>query len=104
MLCFVVLSCALSKRNNPRDDGNQFFGLAIGFVIVAGGHAAGGISGACYNPAVAFGLDVSSHWPFIYTGFELTGAVLAAILFRMVRPEDFNSSTPVLVVRKCISA
>jgi hypothetical protein len=32
-------------------DPNQFFGLAIGFVIVAGGNAAGWISGGAFNPA-----------------------------------------------------
>ena len=34
----------------------RYFGLAIGFVIVAGGYAAGWISGGAFNPAVAFGL------------------------------------------------
>ena len=35
---------------------NEFFPIAIGFVVVAGGYAAGGISGGAFNPAVAFGL------------------------------------------------
>ena len=39
---------------------SEYFGLAIGFVIVAGGFAAGGVSGGAFNPAVAIGLDVSS--------------------------------------------
>merc|ERR1719265_1221813 len=47
MLCFVVLNTATAAKN----DGNQFFGLAIGFVIVAGGYAGGGISGGAVNPA-----------------------------------------------------
>merc|ERR1719265_1927468 len=98
MLCFVVLSCALSKRNNPRDDGNQFFGLAIGFVIVAGGYAAGGISGACFNPAVALAIDISSAglgfgWGFVYTGYELIGAAVASALFRVVRPDEFGGES-----------
>jgi len=56
MLCFVVLNVATAAKNA----GNQFFGLAIGFVIIAGGYAAGGISGGAFNPAVALGIDVSS--------------------------------------------
>merc|ERR1719330_1942718 len=28
VLSFVVLNCVASRRNNPQDDGNQFFGLA----------------------------------------------------------------------------
>ena len=57
MLCFVVLRAAVSKMN-PAD--NEYFGLAIGFVIVAGGYAAGWISGGAFNPAVAIGIDVAS--------------------------------------------
>merc|ERR1719274_280129 len=68
MLCFVVLNVATASKNA----GNQFFGLAIGFVIIAGGYAAGGISGGAFNPAVALGIDVSSAglgfgWGFAYT-------------------------------------
>merc|ERR1719252_61569 len=94
MLCFVVLNVATARKN----DGNQYFGLAIGFVIIAGGHAAGQISGGCFNPAVAFGIDVSSielgfGWCLVYTVFELVGAVLAAVLFRfVVRPGDYDDS------------
>ena len=36
MLCFVVLRAAVSTMNAPTQ---EYFGLAIGFVIVAGGPA-----------------------------------------------------------------
>lgn len=79
-LCFTVLRVAVSKAN----DGNEFFGLAIGFVIVAGGYASGWISGAAFNPAVAFGIDVGSgykglYWCMPYACAELCGAGLAAL-------------------------
>jgi len=91
MLCFVVLNVATARKN----EGNQFFGLAIGFVIIAGGYAAGGISGGAFNPAVAIGIDTSSAglgfgWCFAYAGFEFLGAALAAGLFRVVRPDEFG--------------
>merc|ERR1719498_338466 len=94
MLCFVVLNVAASKKNGC-DTGNQFYGLAIGFVIVAGAYGAGAISGGCFNPAVALGLDVSSAgvgfgWSLAYTGYELIGAALAAGLFRICRPDNFG--------------
>merc|ERR1719217_1740725 len=97
MLCFVVLNCAASKKNGC-DTGNQFYGLAIGFVIIAGGYGAGHISGGAFNPAVAIGVDVASAIPFgvfwgpIYVIYELVGAGIAAGLFRVLRPEDFDSS------------
>merc|ERR1719262_2087498 len=55
MLCFVVLNVAAASKVA----GNQYYGLAIGFVIVAGGYAVGPISGAALNPAVALGVDAA---------------------------------------------
>ena len=45
VLCFVVVNCAASKKNGCGSmKGNQlFYGLATGFVIVAGGYGAGGV-------------------------------------------------------------
>jgi aquaporin Z len=88
MLCFVVLNVACTKSSK---DDNQFYGLAIGFVVIAGGYGAGHISGGAFNPAVALGVDVSSAglgfgWGPVYVLFELLGAGLAALLFRLVRP------------------
>merc|ERR1719515_261040 len=91
MLCLVVLNVACSGKN----EFNQYYGIAIGFVIIAAGHAAGPISGGCFNPAVAFGIDISSAglgfgWGFAYAGYELLGAAVAAALFRVVRPDEFG--------------
>merc|ERR1719161_2214029 len=92
MLCFVVLNVATAGKNA----GNQFFGLAIGFVIVAGGYAAGNISGGAFNPAVALGIDISSkgfgYYGWMYALFELLGSALAAGYFRLVRPDEFGSA------------
>jgi len=104
MLCFVVLNVATAKKNA----GNQFFGLAIGFVIIAGGYAAGGISGGAFNPAVALGIDVSSAglgfgWGFAYTGYELIGAALAAAMFRVVRPDEFGGEAEYSLGTKLVS-
>jgi len=79
MLCFVVLRAAVADVNPSN---NEYFGLAIGFVIVAGGYAAGWISGGAFNPAVAIGLDVASAglgfgYCALYTAFEFLGAILA---------------------------
>jgi len=94
MLCFVVLNVAVST--SARRGLNQFFGLAIGFVIVAGAYGGGVVSGGCFNPAVALGIHVSSGVsnPFgllFYAFCQLLGAAAAAGLFRVVRPRDFRS-------------
>lgn len=112
MLVFVVLNVAYSRQMNPTEDQNHFFALAIGFVIVAGGYAGGGISGACFNPAVSFGLNFTDQagettkaglWGLIYAGFQALGAVIGAVCYRLCRPEersavvDDNYSQPLLV-------
>jgi len=96
MLCFVVLNVAASNVHAGK---NQFYGIAIGFVIVAGAYSGGSISMGCFNPAVAFGIDVSSaHLGFqncfFYTIFEFVGAALAAGCFKVCRgaqEEDENA-------------
>jgi aquaporin Z len=50
-LVWVVLNVATTKAN----EGNSFYGLAIGFTVLAGAFAVGGLSGGAFNPAVALG-------------------------------------------------
>lgn len=95
MLTFVVLNVAAANKNIKEK--NQYYALAIGFTVIAGAYGAGAISGGCFNPAVALGLDVSSissgfGYSLIYIAFELCGSALAAMLFKMVRPEDFGGA------------
>jgi aquaporin Z len=90
MLCFVVLNVACSKFHAGKD---QFYGLAIGFVIVAGAYSGGSVSMGCFNPAVAIGIDVASayfgvFYCLVYTAFELVGAALAAGAFMVCRAES----------------
>jgi len=102
MLCFIVLNVACAKANAD----NVYFGLAIGFVIVAGGYAVGGISGANFNPAVSLSIDASGltlKWSLAYVAFQLVGACLAAALFSKVRPEEVGGGKPTGVLEKLLS-
>jgi aquaporin Z len=87
-LAWVVLNVATSRGT----EGNSFYGLAIGFTVVAGAYAVGGISGAAFNPAIAIGamvtglLEWSNLW--IYVVADLLGAALAAYLFLFVLPGE----------------
>eukprot|EP00933_Yihiella_yeosuensis_P048629 TRINITY_DN4491_c1_g1_i1.p1 TRINITY_DN4491_c1_g1~~TRINITY_DN4491_c1_g1_i1.p1 ORF type:complete len:454 (-),score=79.25 TRINITY_DN4491_c1_g1_i1:268-1629(-) len=94
VLCFVVLNVAVARKNMT--ERNQYYGLAIGFVIIAGAYGAGAVSGGCFNPAVALGIDLSHGglnfgYSLSYIAFELFGATMAAAAFKAVRPEDFGS-------------
>jgi aquaporin Z len=96
MLCFVVLNVATAKKNQ----GNQYYGMAIGFVIIAGAYGAGAVSGGCFNPAVAWGLGATTiaqnkstvMIALVYTGCECAGALVAAGAFRLLRPDNFASA------------
>lgn len=51
-LCYVVLHTATSKNN----EGNSFYGFAIGATVTAGAFATAGTCLGAFNPAVAVGL------------------------------------------------
>lgn len=96
MLCLVVLNTATSKAHAGK---HQFYGISIGFTIIAGAYGAGNVSGGCFNPAVALSLDFASaivtasspsFYSILYVGFEILAAIAAAGLYRMLRPEDYT--------------
>mmetsp|Transcript_59146 Transcript_59146/g.165880 ORF Transcript_59146/g.165880 Transcript_59146/m.165880 type:complete len:464 (+) Transcript_59146:62-1453(+) len=91
MLCFVVLSMPLAANDGP----NDFFGLAVGFVMIAGIYGAGAVSGGFFNPAISLGIDAwgDDHgfgWCLMYGIFHVLGGVAAAFVFKVVRNEAFG--------------
>jgi len=87
-LAWVVLHVATARGTL----GNSFYGLAIGFTVVAGAFAVGGISGGVFNPAIAVGGMVSGlfEWSkiWIYLIADLLGAAAAAMAFLYVLPGE----------------
>jgi aquaporin Z len=87
-LAWVVLNVATARGT----DGNSFYGLAIGFTVVAGALAVGGISGGAFNPAIALGAMVTGlfEWSNIWIYFiaDFLGAAVAAYLFLFVLPAE----------------
>jgi aquaporin Z len=87
-LVFVVLNTATAKGTA----GNSFYGLAIGFTVMAGAYAVGGISGGVFNPGVAVGISImglsawSSIWIYLVANFA--GGAVAAVAFKAVNPGD----------------
>jgi len=87
-LVFVVLNVATSKETN----GNDYYGVAIGLVVICGAYTVGHISGAVFNPAVAIGaalmnlLDWMNLW--LYLTAQVTGGILAGLLFLLLNPDD----------------
>jgi aquaporin Z len=87
-LVYVMLSVATAKATS----GNSYFGLAIGFTVLAGAFAVGDVSGGAFNPAVAIGAMILGMLPWsklwLYIVAEVLGAVAAAFLFRWMHPDD----------------
>ena len=87
-LAYVVLNCATAKGTLD----NSFYGLAIGFTVLAGIFAVGAISGGAFNPAVAIGaaamklLHFSDIW--IHVVAELAAGLLAGLTFKFLNPTD----------------
>jgi aquaporin Z len=86
VLCYVVLNVATDDETS----GNSFYGLAIGFTVVAGAFAVGSISGGAFNPAVAVGIvglglvSVGAIW--IYLVASLLAGAAAAGVYALLHP------------------
>ena len=93
-LVLVVLNVAADRRT----EGNHYFGLAIGFMVMVAGFAAGDISGGVLNPAVAAGTSIASLLTggssgglgnmFLYWVGPGFGAFLALRVFRVQREDS----------------
>ena len=74
-LVWVVLQTATTKSTS----GNSYYGLAIGFTVMACAYGLGAISGGAFNPAVATGVIASGLAPVGNIGGFLIGQLLAAV-------------------------
>src|SRR5438309_5081447 len=76
-LVWVVLNTATARGTN----GNSFYGLAIGFTVVADAFSVGSISGAAFKPAIAVGAMITGllEWKhiWVYLVADFAGAVAA---------------------------
>lgn len=86
LLVTVILHVAASKKTS----GNDYFGMAIGGVVLVGAKAVGGVSGGAFNPAVGitplivnYLLGVHSFDPalfFLYSIGPICGALAASMI------------------------
>ena len=87
-LVYVVLNVATSKKTAD----NSFFGLAIGFTVIAGACVAGPISGGVFNPAIALGNVLTGITSLADVGIFVAAQVVAALVavgaFRYQHPAE----------------
>ena len=88
---FALVLVILNVATNPKTEGNSYYGLAIGFTVMAAAYAGGGISGGVYNPAVGTGPilvdlimadgNTLSHLWYYFVG-PIIGAIIAAYIYK----------------------
>jgi aquaporin Z len=90
---FLLVLVILNVATNKKTEGNSYYGLAIGFTVMASAYCVGGVSGGAFNPAVAFGpalldifsgtgKDILNFW--IYLVGPISGGYLAFIVDKYV--------------------
>jgi aquaporin Z len=103
-LALVVLNVATARET----EGNSYFGLAIGFTVLAGAFAGGPISGGAFNPAVGLGPALVAALVggqpvgqvVYYIVGPLVGGGLAAVVFALQHPEPVTTATHPAIVHQ----
>lgn len=89
-LVYVVLNVATTKKN----EGNSFYGFAIGSTVMAFAFSVGGVSGGAFNPAVGTGITLTGIVPIgnllYYWVFNLIGGIFAALVFNHIEKGSFE--------------
>jgi aquaporin Z len=89
---FALASVVLNVATCRGTSGNSFYGLAIGFIVLAGAYSVGAVSGGAFNPAVAIGATVmglfspANIWVYLVANFAAAAA--AAAFFRLIDPDS----------------
>ena len=90
-MMLVILNVAASRKTA----GNNYYGLAIGFVVLALAYGGREISGAAFNPAVGVGPLIADAirgghnlgHAWLYIVGPLGGSALATVLFGWLEKE-----------------
>lgn len=95
-LVSVVLAFSASPgpksrdRTTSRPERYVVYGVAVGVVVLAGMLTVSAVSGAAFNPAVAFGLAVDGEFAWaaiwVYVSAELVAGAAAAAFVSRTRP------------------
>lgn len=90
LFTFLLVSVVLHVAATDKTKGNDYFGIAIGFTVMAAAFVAGPISGGVFNPAVGVGpilfdivhIPLHSISLLIYLIGPFVGGALASIVYK----------------------
>ncbi len=95
LFTFALMLTIFHVGVSAQTKGNDYYGIAIALVVVAGAYVVGPVSGAAFNPAVAVGsigygalhgASLSDLW--IYVVGPIVGALLAGVAYRIQEADD----------------
>jgi len=100
---FALVSVMLNTATTKSQNSNSFFGLAIGFTVLAGAYSAGPISGGAFNPAVVLGPTVinavvnQGEWKYfpLYWLAHILASTFASIIFRMTNTAEYRHNAAI---------
>lgn len=81
MFTFALVLVVLHTAFSDDTEGNSYYGLAIGFTVLAGVVAVGPITSGAFNPAVALGPEL---WGLLTGGGFAFGHVLTYLIAQFV--------------------
>lgn len=93
---FILIYVILAVAANPKNAGNEYYGIAIGFALMGSAYIAGSISGAVFNPAYGIG-SILIEWShtglinynniLLYTVGPFGGAIAAFGVYKITHEE-----------------
>lgn len=92
---FALVTVILHVATSSKTEGNNYYGMAIGFTVMASAFAVGPLSGGAFNPAVGIGpivMDainggVAMKNIGIYILGPFLGGILAALVYKLIIKE-----------------
>lgn len=95
---FALATVVLHVATSVGTEDNEYYGLAIGFTVMAAAFAGGPISGGVYNPAVAIGpilydtanTGVNASHLLMYILGPLAGGALAGLVYNAMTGSKFR--------------
>jgi len=105
---FALVSVMLNTATTKSQSANSFFGLAIGFTVLAGAFSVGSLTGGAFNPAVATGptilhlivnKDATARHLWLYWVGEILGAIFASIIFRLTNTKEYRKAAAIAQIQ-----
>ena len=114
VVTFALCHTFLHVATTVTQANNSYYGAAMGLTVLSGTISVGGVSGACFNPAVAMltlvhkwqiwaqadfasfeSIETGADKVWIHTVGPMVGGIFAGVLFLITHPRELDGRPPV---------